>query len=241
MQAIILAGGKGERLRPYTNDRPKGMVEILGIPILGYQMQWLRANGIQEVYVSCGYLHEVIEDYFGDGQRWGMKIHDVVEDEPLGRGGGLKKAMRALSPQKGPVLAANGDVITTVDLREMLAQHERREALASILLTPFLSQYGIVEVSDDDFVLGFREKPELPYWINAGVYLLSREVLPLLPDRGDHEDTTFPRLAREKRFVSYRARAFWRGVDTVKDLSEVTKEMERRLFQSLTGSDLGGA
>src|SRR5450756_1656386 len=98
MQAIILAGGKGERLRPYTNDRPKGMVEILGIPILGYQMQWLRTNGIREAYISCGYLHEVIENYFGDGGRWGMRIHYVVEDEPLGRGGGLKKAMRALGP-----------------------------------------------------------------------------------------------------------------------------------------------
>lgn len=235
MQAIILAGGKGERLRPYTNDRPKGMVEILGIPILGYQMQWLRANGVQEVYVSCGYLHEVIEGYFGDGGRWGMEIHYVVEETPLGRGGGLKKAMLAIEGGTGPVIAANGDIITTADLREMIAQHERRDALATVLLTPFYSQYGIVDVGEDDLVLGFREKPELPYWINAGVYVFSREVVSLLPDRGDHEDTTFPLLARQRRFAGFRSRAFWRGVDTVKDMSEVTKEMERRLFESLTG------
>lgn len=241
MQAIILAGGKGERLRPYTNDRPKGMVEILGIPILGYQMQWLRANGVDEVYVSCGYLHEVIEDYFGDGGRWGMRIHYVVEDEPLGRGGGLKKTMRAMHAlDGGPIIAANGDVITTCDLKPMIDQHQERGALASVLLTPFYSPYGIVEIDSEDHVLGFREKPELPYWINAGIYVLSSEVAPLLPDKGDHEDTTFPLLASQRKFVGFRSRAFWRGVDTVKDLSEMSKEMERRLFQSLVGTPESG-
>lgn len=240
MRAIILAGGKGERLRPYTNDRPKAMVEVLGIPILGYQMRWLWANGVQEAYISCGYLHEVIEDYFGDGGRWGVRIRYVVEDEPLGRGGGLKKAMQALEGDSGPVVAANGDVITTADLRAMIAQHQQRGVLATVLLTPFFSQYGIVDVDEGDLVQGFREKPELPYWINAGVYVLSREVEPLLPDRGDHEDTTFPLLAQQRRFAGFRSRAFWRGVDTVKDLSEVTKEMERRLFESLTGTASDG-
>jgi NDP-sugar pyrophosphorylase family protein len=240
MQAIVLAGGKGERLRPYTNDRPKCMVEILGIPILGYQMQWLRANNVRDVYISCGYLHEVIEDYFADGGRWGLNIRYVVEDEPLGRGGGIKKAMQALEDDQGPVIAANGDIITTADLASMVAQHKQKDALATILLTPFFSQYGIVEVSEDDHVIGFREKPELPYWINAGVYVLSREVEEMLPDKGDHEDTTFPRLAEMRRFASYRSRAFWRGVDTVKDLSEMSKEMERRLFVSLADSVQSG-
>ncbi|MGC8874774.1 MAG: nucleotidyltransferase family protein, partial [Chloroflexia bacterium] len=82
MKAIILAGGKGERLRPYTNDRPKGMVEVLGVPILAYQVHWLRANGIDSVVFSCGYRHEVIRDYFGDGSRWGVTFDYVVEDVP---------------------------------------------------------------------------------------------------------------------------------------------------------------
>jgi NDP-sugar pyrophosphorylase family protein len=236
MKAILLAGGKGERLRPYTNDRPKGMVEILGIPILGYQMQWLKTSGVKEVYISCGYLHEVIEDYFGDGGRWGMKISYVIEDEPLGRGGGIKKAMKAIPEPYSEVIAANGDVITMADLQAMMAAHTRRGMLASILLTPFYSPYGIVDISEDDKVLGFREKPELPYWINAGVYVLSREVLDLLPDKGDHEDTTFPYLSSQGKFAAFRSRAFWRGVDTVKDLSEMTREMERRLFDSIASA-----
>ncbi len=241
MQAIILAGGKGERLRPYTNDRPKGMVEILGIPILGYQMQWLRTNGVREVYISCGYLHEVIENYFGDGGRWGMHIHYVVEDEPLGRGGGLKNAMRALGPAySGPVVAANGDIITNIEIAQMLSHHEKLSALATVLLTPFYSPYGVVDVDEEDHVLGFREKPELPYWVNAGVYVFSREIVDLLPDKGDHEDTTFPKLAKERRFAAYRSRAMWRGVDTVKDLSEISNEMQRRLFESFMGGTNGG-
>jgi len=94
MQAIILAGGRGERLRPFTEDRPKPMVEILGIPILGYQLQWLQSQGIEDVIVSCGYRHDVIQNYFGNGEKWGVKIQYSVETEPLGSGGALKLAFR---------------------------------------------------------------------------------------------------------------------------------------------------
>jgi NDP-sugar pyrophosphorylase family protein len=166
-----------------------------------------------------------------------MRIHYVVEDEPLGRGGGLKKAMRALGPDySGPVIAANGDILTNIDLNQMIRHHEDKNALATILLTPFFSQYGVVDVDEEDHVLGFREKPELPYWVNAGVYVFEREIVDLLPDKGDHEDSTFPRLTRERRFAAFRSRALWRGVDTVKDLSEISKEMERRLFESFVGN-----
>jgi NDP-sugar pyrophosphorylase family protein len=160
----------------------------------------------------------------------------VIEDEPLGRGGGIKKAMKAITEPYSEVIAANGDVITMADLQAMMAAHTRRGMLASILLTPFYSPYGIVDISEDDKVLGFREKPELPYWINAGVYVLSREVLDLLPDKGDHEDTTFPLLSSQGKFAAFRSRAFWRGVDTVKDLSEMTRVMERRLFDSIASA-----
>src|SRR5256712_12699935 len=85
MQAIILAGGKGERLRPFTSDRPKSMVEILGVPILGYQLQWLQAQDITDVIIACGYRHEVIEEYFGAGEKWGVRLQYAVEPQPLGR------------------------------------------------------------------------------------------------------------------------------------------------------------
>jgi len=233
MQAIILAGGKGERLRPYTQDRPKPMVEILGIPILGYQIQWLRMQGITDIIVACGYRHEVIQDYFGDGTKWGVRIRYSVEEEPLGRGGALKQAMGLL---EGEVcVATNGDVITNVRIRSVLTQHRESNDLATIVLTPFVSPYGIVEVTEDNKIVAFHEKPELPYWINAGIYVLNREVRDLLPDVGDHETTTFPRLAEEGRLGGFRSRAYWRGVDTMKDLAEVTKDLEERLLSAFLG------
>lgn len=226
MRAIILAGGRGERLRPFTQDRPKGMVEILGRPLLEYQIRWLRSQGVDEILVACGYRHEVIRDHFGDGTAWNLRIDYVVEDEPLGRGGALKQAMAQLPHGSEPSLATNGDVITNVEVAPAIERHVRQGMLATVVVAPFVSPYGIVEIGDGDRVAGFREKPELPYWVNAGIYVLAPQIAPLLPDKGDHETTTFPRLAREGRLGAYRSRAFWRGVDTVKDLMEVAKAIE---------------
>lgn len=232
MQAIILAGGKGERLRPFTEDRPKPMVEILGVPILGYQLQWLQSQGITDLIVACGYRHEVIEDYFGRGDKWGVAIQYAVEPQPLGRGGALKLAFRLLKEGEDVCLATNGDVITNVRLRPLLQAHRQNGCVATVVLAPFTSPYGVVEVDDQDKIVAFHEKPELPYWLNAGIYVLSREVESLLPDQGDHEDSTFPRLAQERRLGAFKSRAYWRSVDTVKDLSEVHKELEKRLLTS---------
>lgn len=221
MHAIVLAGGKGERLRPFTADRPKAMVEVHGVPLLAYQLRWLRGQGVDAVVIACGYRHEVLQEYFGDGASSGLRITYSIEEKPLGRGGALKRAFGALGPAVDLCLATNGDIITDLTLGPVLDEHRRREAAATVVVTPFRSPYGIVEVDEANRVRGFREKPELPFWINAGIYVLSRGILPLLPDRGDHEDTTFPRLAAEGRLAAYPSRAFWRGVDTVKDLEEV--------------------
>lgn len=232
MEAIILAGGKGERLRPYTEDRPKPMVPILGIPILAYQLNWLKSQGITRAVISCGYRHEVIQDYFGAGEKLGIEIVYSVEDQPLGRGGAIKQAFGYLTEPDDYVIATNGDIVTNLNLREMLAAHRESGAAATVMLTPLISPYGIADVSDDGFVMRFREKPELPYWLSAGVYVLQRELRAMLPDIGDHEDTTFPQLAAEHRFYAFRSRDFWRAVDTAKDLTELSKEMERRLLSS---------
>jgi len=232
MQAIILAGGKGERLRPFTQDRPKCMVEILGVPLLGYQLQWLAAQGVTDVILSCGYRHEVIQNYFGSGEKWGVSIQYSIEAQPLGRGGALKLAFGLLLPGEDLCLATNGDVVTNVRIKPLIQAHRQNGCLATVVLAPFISPYGIVEVDPDDRIAAFHEKPELPYWMNAGIYVLSREIEPLLPDQGDHEDSTFPQLAQERRLGAYKSRAYWRSVDTVKDITEVSKELERRLMTS---------
>jgi NDP-sugar pyrophosphorylase family protein len=224
MFAIILAGGKGERLRPLTGDKPKSMVPLRDKPILEYQIEWLRESGVTDVVVACGYLHDVIERYFGDGSRWGVRICYSVEQEPLGRGGALKLASGHVPPSEPWVIATNGDNINTQPLAPMIRQHQRTNATATLLLTQLRSPYGIVRQSGKQIV-GFREKPLLPHWLSAGVYVLQREFFPDLPDIGDHEDELFPRLAAEGRLYGFRSHAYWKAIDTVKDLNEAAGQL----------------
>jgi NDP-sugar pyrophosphorylase family protein len=231
--AIILAGGKGERLRPLTENIPKCMVPVLGNPLLAFQLKWLRAHGIENVALCCGYLHEVIEEYFGDGRRHGVKIEYLVETESLGRGGALKNGLRLFKEQGEPVLALNGDAITNLNVSELAKFHTKNQPLATLVSTPLTSPYGIVDFdSDPKVVTGFREKPQLPFWINAGIYVLSPEIFELLPDKGDHEDTTFPLLASRAQLHAFRTDCFWKPVDTIKDLSELRTQIESLLLEA---------
>jgi len=235
LQAIILAGGKGERLRPFTDDRPKPMVLILERPILEYQVRWLASQGVKRIVFSCGYRHEVIESYFEDGAKYGGDIRYAVEEEPLGRGGGIKLAWKELEPSSAPVIATNGDIMTSFDLAPMIEAHRTARAAATIVVVPFVSQYGIVDLTDDGKVVGFRSEPVLPYWVNGGVYVLDQGIRTLLPDRGDHEATSFPSLAEQGKLLAYKSETFWRAVDTVKDLTVVKDHLTKQLMKSFLG------
>ncbi len=229
-RAIILAGGKGERLRPYTEDRPKPMVPLLGNPLISYTIRWLVSHGIKDITICCGHMHHVIRDFFGDGSRLQAKLHFLVEDEPLGRGGAFRMAMENMEPSDEPILALNGDLFTNLNLSEMLEYHKAQGGLATIATVPLMSQYGIVDISEDGCVNGFREKPQLPFWINAGIYIFDPSLKELLPHKGDHEERTFPHLAESGKLKAYKTRAFWKSVDTVKDLTELRNECESMFF-----------
>lgn len=229
-KVIVLAGGKGERLRPHTEDRPKCMIPVMGKPLLGFTLQWLSTYGYEDVYLTCGYRHEAIKDHFGDGAKLGIKIRYIIEDEPLGRGGAIKKAMSSMAELNEPVLAINGDIVTNLNLNQLAQKHNSSDVLATIVTVPLRSPYGVVDIAPNGAVAGFREKPELPFWINSGVYLLSPSLCPLLPDAGDHEDQTFPQLAEDGKLATYSSRDFWRTVDTVKDLGELRVELEQLFF-----------
>jgi NDP-sugar pyrophosphorylase family protein len=224
MYALVLAGGKGERLRPLTIDRPKQMVPVNGKPILEHQVEWLAREGVTNVVLLCGYLHEVISDHFRDGARWGVRITYSIEDEPLGRGGAFKMGFRQVPDGEPFVIGVNGDNFNTQSLAPLVRSHRRSGAAATVMLVPLASPYGVVRMRGSQ-VVAFQEKPQLPYWINAGVYVLSREFFAGLPDIGDHEDELFPRLAVEGRLRAFRSRAYWKGIDTVKDLAEVEKHL----------------
>lgn len=225
MYALIIAGGEGERLRPLTNDRPKNMVPVAGKPIVDRQLEWLQANGVTDVVFLCGYKADVLEAHVGDGSRFGVRAHYSREGEPLGRGGALKQGWRCVPEGEALAIACNGDILTDQPLEEMIALHRKKAAVATVMLAPLKSPFGIVDVADDGRIESFREKPALPYWVNAGIYVLSREFFGLLPERGDHEMTTFPALAAEGRLYGYKSSAYWRAVDSMKDLTEAAKEL----------------
>jgi NDP-sugar pyrophosphorylase family protein len=226
MQAIIIAGGEGQRLRPLTDDRPKAMVTLGGKPILQHQITWLRDNGVMEVVIACGYLHEVIEEYFEDGRRLGVQIRYSVEDRPLGRGGALTLAYAKLERHEPFTIATNGDNVQTQPLPPLIRQHVRTGATATLLLVQLRSPYGIVRQRGRRIV-GFTEKPLLQHWLNAGAYVLSHEFFNALPDTGDHEDRLFPGLAAAGNLYGFRSRSYWKGIDTIKDLGEAEKDLSQ--------------
>jgi mannose-1-phosphate guanylyltransferase len=224
MKAVILAGGFGKRLKPLTNDRPKPMIEVSGVPILEWQIDWLHRNQVDEVVICVGYLKEVIIRHVGSGTRYGVKVGYSVEEEPLGTGGALKNASHLLSGESFFVM--NGDIITDLNPWK-LVEEISGGILGAIATVPLNSPYGIIQI-EQGFAKGFREKPVLrDYWINAGVYCLSSKVLDLLPENGNIEASTLPQLAMggKLRVVKYDD-ANWRSIDTHKDIEEAEKQFE---------------
>ena len=230
MYALILAGGKGERLRPLTDTLPKPMVQVRGKPILEHQVAWLKSGGVTDVVFLAGYRWEAIKDHFGDGKAFGVNAHYSVEDSPLGRGGAIKAGFPKVPGNEETVAVLNGDIITAETLDNLSAYHrERRSAnpshLATIMVVPMVSPYGLVDMDESGTVTGFREKVEMEHWINAGIYLFERSIAGELPDLGDHETETFPRLAKAGRLAAMRSRRFWRSVDSFKDLREAEEHV----------------
>ncbi|GAA1084507.1 nucleotidyltransferase family protein [Nocardiopsis composta] len=227
-EAVILAGGQATRLRPYTDTRPKAMVEVADRPIIDYQLEWLAGHGVRHAVVSCGYKAEVLREHLA-GRTEGPEVTVLVEDEPLGRGGALRYAASGLRDPGAPYFALNGDVLTWFPLDEFTAFHRAKGGLGTLALAQYRTSWGIVEVDDAGSIGGFTQSPLLPFWINAGVYLFEPELTALLPEKGDHESSTFPRLAEEGRLFGYRIDGFWRGVDTVKDVKEAGEQIPELL------------
>ena len=215
-EAIILAGGKAERLGEAAKGKPKPLVEVGGQPLVAHQIARLREAGVERVILACA---------AGKGSEFtsaladmGVEIVAVEEPEPLGRGGGIRFAAKELR-EKSAIFAMNGDEILEVDLGRLYAAHVASGAAATVTVTPLVSPFGLVELREDDFVSGFTEEaPRLPNWVNVGLYVLEPEALERFPKRGDHEQTTFPELAKEGRLFAFRYEGTWLTVNTPKQL-----------------------
>jgi NDP-sugar pyrophosphorylase family protein len=214
MEAIILAGGKAERLGDAAQGKPKSLVPVAGQPLIAYQIGRLQRAGVDRVIVSCaGGQEDVFTAELGD---LGVEIVAAGEPERLGRGGGIRFAAR-LRRDDGDVFALNGDELLDVDLASLLRHHRGTGGLATIAVAQPPSAFGVVDL-EGDFVTGFREAGRIPYWVNCGVYVLTPEALERFPEKGDHESTTFPELAAERKLRAYRHEGLWLTVNTPKDL-----------------------
>jgi NDP-sugar pyrophosphorylase family protein len=215
VDAIILAGGRATRMGEAAQGLPKALVPIAGEPLAAYQVAQLARAGVRRIIVSCASGQSGLFEEKLSGR--GPEIVPVEEPEPLGRGGGLRLAA-AERKEERDIYALNGDELIHLDFAELLARHRESAAAATIVVAPLRSPFGVVELSDDDIVTGFAEAPELPHWVSCGVYVLGADALARLPERGDHERTTFPELASKRALHAFRHQGLWLTVNTPKDL-----------------------
>ncbi len=215
MEALLLAGGKAERLGEAAQGLPKPLVPVAGYPLAEYTVARLVEAGVTRVIVACRAGDEEI--FLNALTGFGAEIEVVGEEQPLGRGGGLRFAASRRA-ERGPVLALNGDELLDVDFAALVAAHHGSGAAATVVVSQVRSPFGVVAIDDDGRITGFREAPLLQDWVNSGVYVLGEEALSRLPERGDHEQSTFPELAAEGKLRGYRHEGVWLTVNTPKDL-----------------------
>ena len=225
MEALILAGGKGERLRPLTDTIPKPMIRICKKPILEYQIDMLKDAGVTDVVLLVGHMPDVIYDYFKNGEDFGVNILYSYEDKPLGRGGAIKQGMDKINGDS--FIVTNGDIVTDFPIRRLIKDYRYRSKssnhIVSLLTTKMVSPYGIVKTKRNGIVSNFIEKPELPHTINAGIYVMNSKIHDLLPDIGDHESSTFLKLLQTNSISAVQNTEFWKSIDSFKDLGDAEK------------------
>jgi mannose-1-phosphate guanylyltransferase len=219
LQALILAGGEGTRLRPLTQTTPKPVIPLVGQPFISYMLEWLQGHGVDDVVLACGFMADGVRAVLGDGAAFGVRLRYIEEPEPLGTGGALKFA-EALLDQR--FLMLNGDVLTDINLTALVEQHVRTDATATLALYPVEdpSAYGLVRRNGDRSVSEFLEKPSPDQidtnLINAGAYVLERRVLDSMPPAGTNvsiERDVFPALVGHGLF-GYEASGYWLDIGT---------------------------
>jgi NDP-sugar pyrophosphorylase family protein len=224
--AIILAGGKGIRLRPYTNSIPKPMIEIKGKPLIGWIISWLIKNGISKIVIGVAFKKEIIIEWINSNK---FDVEVVISEHYVksGTGGGIKHAIKNGEIHDDGFLAMNGDELTDLSLSNFYRFHTANGKVASILATPLRSNFGVVDIGDHSLIKSFKEKPVIDnIFINSGIYIFTPDIDSYLPWEGDVERITFVKLAKENKICAFRYFGFWRTVNTEKDLEAINNEIE---------------
>ncbi|KPV60368.1 mannose-1-phosphate guanylyltransferase [Paenibacillus sp. A3] len=245
MKAVIMAGGKGTRLRPLTCHLPKPMVPLAGRPCMEYIIELLESHGITDIAVTIQYLPDVIRDYFGDGSRHGVRLHYFEETVPLGTAGSVKHAAPFLDE---PFVVISGDALTDFDLTKAIRFHQEKRSLATLVLTRARHplEYGVVMTDDDGRIVRFLEKPS---WsevfsdtVNTGIYILEPEVLDRFEPgiAYDFSQQLFPGLLSDgKPLYGYVADGYWSDIGTLEQYRQTQFDMlDRKANVRIRGTEL---
>ena len=234
MKAIILAGGKGTRLAPYTKVLPKPLMPIGEMPILEILLRQIRRAGIHEVVITVGHLAGLMQAFFQDGRQLGMQIGYSFEDQPLGTAGPL-----SLVPGlDGTFLVANGDVLTSLDLRDLIAHHRASGAAATIAThqRKVHIDLGVIQFNGSDEIIGYIEKPTYEFRVSMGMYLFEPRVLGYIPYNQylDFPDLVLRLIEAGERVVGYPFDGYWQDLGRPDDYEQAVQE-----FESVRGIILG--
>ena len=238
-KAMLLAAGKGTRLRPLTNNIPKCMVAIDGVPVLERNIKWLHHFGVNDLMINLHAMPDAVREYFGDGSDWGVNITYSFEESLLGTAGAVKNVEWFFD---GPFFLWYGDNLSSCDLRKMYHFHRQKGGAATIALfyREDVTASGIIGLDDNQKITRFLEKPRLDqifsHWVNAGIYVLEKSVLDSIPVIGepDFSHDIFPEmLATGSRVYGYKLseeEGLW-WIDTPADLNRIQQEISRRKIE----------
>lgn len=231
MKAVIQAGGKGTRLRPYTLILPKPLMPVGELPVIELLLKWLRRNGITKIIITTGYLGHLIKSLCGDGERWDLKITYSEETEPLGTVGALDLVREHLDET---FLVLNGDLITDMSLRSFIHFHNSHDGILTVGTTKKLVNVdmGVIESASDGQVSDFREKPTLSYQVNMGIYCMEPAVLDLIP-KGipfGFDDLMYQMLDDNRPAYTYHHEGQWLDIGRPEDFTRAQKLADRDDF-----------
>jgi len=227
MQAVILAGGKGTRLRPYTTILPKPLMPINDMPILEVVIRQLKKNGFDKIIIAVGHLAELIEAYFGDGHKWGVQISYSLEDEPLGTAGPLT----LIENLEDTFLMMNGDILTDLKYADLMTYHKKHQAKITIATydKSIKIDLGILKTNANHEIYDYIEKPTLNHQVSMGIYVLEKCMLDLIPKGKffDLPDLIKLSIKQNIKVLSYHFTKYWRDIGRKDDYEMVLEEYEQ--------------
>jgi len=223
MKAIILAGGRGKRLRPITDKIPKPLIIINKKPLIERTIKYLKKYGITDIIISSGYKSNLIEKFLKERKNFGCRIIFSTEKSPLGTGGAIKKALRHVDEESFLVL--NGDIITNIDLKKILKKPN------TIAANELKTKFGTMEIKNNKIVKFNEKKDVANVWMNPGIYHLSKNIEKLIPKKGSLEGLVFPKMTKNKSLETVKFKNIvWFSIDSHKDIEECSKEIKSKKY-----------